>query len=739
MRPVLAVLALLLPAAAAAQTPAPSPAAPAAPLGAGEVRVRADSQGGDKGRYQFRGFVDLQAGELRIQADRLDFVEEPKPGGTARRIEAEGNVVFLRGEERLAGEKLRMDLDSGEGVFEGAVGYLQPGVLVEADRIERVDATTYRIHGGRFTSCYQPNPRWSFQASSATLEVDDKITAKNVLFKVKQVPAFYIPFFAYPIQKDQRSSGVLFPHFGYSSARGFNVGSGLFWAMGRSVDQTLYLDHYSRFGWGLGHELRYTLASPSRALFRSYFFRPQDTGGELEYDLDWTALQMLPFGAKANVSVREYSDLAFQQRIHENVNQFSTRSRRSTIDLTRTAGYTTLQLTADSAETFFVSGNTETTRTDRRLPAFTVNRASQRFRGTGLVFTFSGRAENLGYGTGDRYDRYSRIDINPRLSRPLNVSFLQVTPAVQVRYSRYGASLVDGAPEGPSVDRRFAELRLETVGPTVSRVFNTPGNFYAEKFKHVIGPEVGWTYRTAVEDFARVPKYDIHDYHLGTNQVTYALVNRLYAKRRNRATGKQDTLEVLQWRLGQTYYVNIGEGQNDFDPNYSSAFFGPGGVPAHYSPLQSRLRFRPTQHISSSFHYEYDVNFKQTRSLGLSASIGYDRLSLQGDWYRSRRAARRVENRVLTSDTARGSARLGLLPGRLTVEGSLDYDLLYQNLVQATARARWTVQCCGFTVEVLKSDYNIKQDRQIRFSIELANIGSIGNFMGQEATDGRRW
>ena len=38
----------------------------------------------------------------------------------------------------------------------------------------------------------------------------------------------------------------------------------------------------------------------------------------------------------------------------------------------------------------------------------------------------------------------------------------------------------------------------------------------------------------------------------------------------------------------------------------------------------------------------------------------------------------------------------------------------------------------GFQVELLQYDFGsqAKQDRQFRFSIELANIGSVGNFMG---------
>ena len=41
---------------------------------------------------------------------------------------------------------------------------------------------------------------------------------------------------------------------------------------------------------------------------------------------------------------------------------------------------------------------------------------------------------------------------------------------------------------------------------------------YSERFKHVIGPEVSWMYRTRVEDFNSIPKFDGDDYFLGTNE-----------------------------------------------------------------------------------------------------------------------------------------------------------------------------------------------------------------------------
>jgi hypothetical protein len=272
-------------------------------------------------------------------------------------------------------------------------------------------------------------------------------------------------------------------------------------------------------------------------------------------------------------------------------------------------------------------------------------------------------------------------------------------------------------------------------GPTFSKVFNTPGNFYSERYKHVIGPEVTWTYRTAAETFTEVPIFDGGDPVPGTNELRYALVQRFYSKRRA-GGARAEPYEFLTWRVGQTYYLNAAAAQ--FDPAYASSPFGaPGGEPASLSPLQSRFRLRPTRAFTTNFDLEYDVNFHQLKYVSLSAAANYARVALNASWFRGNRITDQVSRRGVNRDTVRTNARFVLWPSKFAVDGSIYYDLLNHDLKQWSARARYDVQCCGFLAEVINSDYNTKQNRQWRFSIELANIGSIGNF-GQSDGSGFR-
>lgn len=716
--------------------PAPAPAEAACDPSKGDVCVNAERlRRSEKDHLSWEGFVDLQFGDGRIQAEQLDLYTEPKPDGTtSRRVEASGNVVFLRGQERLSGESLKMDLTTGKGTFANAIGYAEPGVFVEAKSIERVDPHTYRINGGKFTSCCQPSPRWDFSASSATLKVDKKITAKNVVFRAKKVPAFYLPYFVYPIEQDQRSTGFLFPHFGQSSVRGFNVGTGFFWAMGRSLDQTVYADTFTKYGYGFGHELRYALPTPSRGSFRTYLLR-RDEGGGWEHDFNWTAVQQLPGRVRANLQVQETSTVTFQEQIQDSLDYASQRTRRSSLSLQRAFGRHNVALQADSNAFFFpqLDGTFQET-TQRHLPLLKVSGSAIKNQATGLVIAYDTRAERIENTDPDGSSKYARFDANPRLSRPFSVSFLQLTPEVQVRGTRYAKTDVAGeGTTGEPITRKYVEANVDMRGPNFSKVFDTPGNFYSERYKHVIGPEVTFTKRSGIdpEDFQVYPKFDQHDWLVDTSEVRYGLVQRFYAKRPGR-NGKLDAIEFFNWRISQTYYLDIDASQYDPNYNYETLFLGPGGEPTHYSPLRSQMRFRPNDFITSSFTLQYDVNFKQVRNFDLSTGVEYPTFRFDAGWSRGNNVARNPENRRRTYDTLRGSTRWAMVPGRLAMEARADYNILDKKLLRVSGVLRYDIQCVGFLVEYIRSEYGARVgERQFRFSIELANIGSMGNFMGQ--------
>lgn len=666
------------------------------------------------------------------------MVDEPRPdGSSAQKVEAKGNVVFMSGQERIAGESLRLDLDSGKGMFTRASGYLQPDVLFEAESIERVDADTYRLKGASFTACTQPNPRWMFKAKSATVDIDKRIKATLVGLRIKGVPTpLVIPYFQFPINPDQRSTGILMPRYGNSTganAKGREIGLGFFWAMGRSMDQTFYYDWFTQYGTGLGHEFRYIRSSASRGNFRSYFTR-QTGVNKWEYDLDWSASQALPHRFKATLTTNLYSSISSRQTLQDSLDYSSTRTRRAALGLQGPLGPAYLRVDADANDVFFYDDSVQRR---RHLPRVGISQSPTKIGRTGLSYSYDVTAEKLAQGDAPAGEsvvmqQYSRFDAAPQLTRSFSLPFLQISPRALVRFTRYGATYDDdGELQGPPISRRFFEGSIEARGPKLFKIFRLPGDFYSDKFKHTIEPEFLYTYRSKVEAFDSIPSFDYNDQYVGTNQVLYGLTNRIYAKRMGPA-GKPVTHEVLNWRLSQTYYVDISQKQNQYDPNYYSATFarGPNGEPSHHSPVQSNLTIRPTLTSQMSFGAEYNPNFKQFTSISLSGRINQPRVTLQGNWSRVVNTTEIAADRKPFVNTIRGSGRIILWPERLTVEGSATYDALQKTLLQTTTRVRYGIQCCGFAVERVNYNTRYRQENKLTFQIELAGIGSIGSFLG---------
>ena len=60
------------------------------------------------------------------------------------------------------------------------------------------------------------------------------------------------------------------------------------------------------------------------------------------------------------------------------------------------------------------------------------------------------------------------------------------------------------------------------------------------------------------------------------------------------------------------------------------------------------------------------------------------------------------------------------------LSASTDYDLIKDSMIRSSARLRYSVQCCGLMVEAIRFNFNSRDETQLRFAVELENIGSIG-------------
>jgi hypothetical protein len=289
-------------------------------------------------------------------------------------------------------------------------------------------------------------------------------------------------------------------------------------------------------------------------------------------------------------------------------------------------------------------------------------------------------------------------------------------PSLEPRY--------DLGPDGPPLTRRYAEGRVELMGPSVSRIFNNPTHLYSDRFKHLISPEIVWTYRVSTENNAFIPRFDALDNFPPTNELRYGLTQRFYAKRKGR-DGKLNTVEFMSWRVFQTYYFDIP--QTASDANFSSALLSPSGEPVHQSAVRSQVRFRPLSEFSIDWTQEYDPNFKTWGRHDLSTGIRIGRGNLNGTWSRSKRYRIKTDTLVTAEDAVAGNLGLDVVPGRLGVSATSTYSITNNKFLEQSASLRLNVQCFGLMLQFSRRRiFGDEMQSQFGFAIDLANLGTIG-------------
>ena len=84
------------------------------------------------------------------------------------------------------------------------------------------------------------------------------------------------------------------------------------------------------------------------------------------------------------------------------------------------------------------------------------------------------------------------------------------------------------------LNRQFFTLQTQFVGPVFNRIWDTPDNGYAEKFKHTVEPFVTVQKTTSIDNFTRIVTLDGTDSFVGGTNLNYGLNNRFFAKRKSR-------------------------------------------------------------------------------------------------------------------------------------------------------------------------------------------------------------
>lgn len=272
------------------------------------VRLEADAMHGSYSdeRFEAIGAATLQQKNLTLHADSIWFDKRRNEAG------AVGKVTLLEKGGTLVGDDLLLNFTSGEARLSHAKVHLtEEGFNLSGETIERLDESNYRVTAGNFTACTATPPAWKFGASTVDVEVGGYASARNMVFYLRDIPVFYLPYFLYPV-KTERESGLLIPHFGLSQLRGVETYLAYYQVLGRNMDATLFLDTYSKAGLGKGLEYRYILGEINKG--ETFLYHVSGIGERKDvFAGHWEHSGVLPGEISLRANLEYVSDRSYLQ------------------------------------------------------------------------------------------------------------------------------------------------------------------------------------------------------------------------------------------------------------------------------------------------------------------------------------------------------------------------------------------------------------------------------------------
>ena len=738
-----------------AQIAAPAPST-SLPLGIADYSSWKFEQEGD--HLHLIGQAAIRGTQLQFFADEVDLYF------TTNRIVASGNVVFTNADGRIAAERVEFNTATGIGTFYDASGIMSlgakagvsmganiaafggqdPDVYFYGQTLEKLGPRKYRITRGGFTTCVQPTPRWEVTSGSVVLNLDEYAVARNTLLRVKGVPMMYLPILYYPIQQDERATGFLLPTYGASTLRGQSLSNAFFWAINRSQDATFFHDWFTHTGMGEGSEYRYIAGLQSAGNVRAYRFVQHETDftqsgqtttlpAKISYEFTGAATQALGGSARGRMRLDYFSDVLTQQLYHQNVYLASRRSRLIEGSVSDVFGPLSATFLYQRNETFNSDTNSVLYGSTPRISAIL---APQQLFGAPIYASLNSEYAYLPYraltnGVATLDNSLSRVDVAPSLRVPLSrLTFLSVNTSAAHRMTYYSRSYdARGVAVPGSFLRDYTQLRTEVVGPTLTKIWDTPTSGYAERMKHVIEPAFTIDYTTPIDDYKQTPILtDTSDFIIGgTSRLTYGLTNRLLYRSKAIDGARGQTREFVTFGVQQTYYSNHESSR--YDTAYASSSVN--RIPVDLSPVALNVRVSPSARIDANSRLEYDVSGLGVAvwTLGTVMSAGQSSGSLQ--------YSRRRFSRTSTPDTYfSGSTSLRSPNGHFTGTYALSWDITHSTVVSQNILATYMAQCCGLQVDFQNFNYPsssgfpIPADRRINFSFVLAGLGTFSNFFG---------
>jgi len=257
-------------------------------------------------RAELSGEVRVRRGMERVDADWLGYDRG------LNRIDASGDILLEQPGLRITGEEGHLSLDPLRGAITSSqYRLLDIPARGSAERIEIENRERSHYSNIDFTTCRPGHDAWALEAKDLEIDTAEGVgTARDAKLRFQGLPILYTPYLTFPVG-DKRKSGFLWPSFGSSGDRGFEISTPYYFNLAPNYDATLTPRVMSKRGLMLGGELRYLTRPQEGKIYAEIL--PDDRGASSEEPstrgaVSWKGSGTLAPGLQSNVNVNYVSD-----------------------------------------------------------------------------------------------------------------------------------------------------------------------------------------------------------------------------------------------------------------------------------------------------------------------------------------------------------------------------------------------------------------------------------------------
>ncbi|MCX5707624.1 MAG: LPS assembly protein LptD [Candidatus Omnitrophica bacterium] len=560
---------------------------------------------------------------------------------------AEGHVRIVDPKGSMEGEKLIYNFNTKIGIVQNA-GFTSPPFFGRTEKAEKLNESHFKAAQGYVTTCDFDRPHFRVKSKTIDMYPGDKIIARDNTLCLGSVPAAYLPYLSQSL-KDRNMIVQLSP--GYSKKWGGYLLSAYRHNLTDKVTNRLYLDYRDRLGFAEGFGTNFSKTQLGNGDLKFYYTHERPKASEEKGEFE---RYFARFRHKWNIDekttlIDEYYKIKDSKRslLGNDYNVLKDYFPREYEADSQPISYSLLTHSfSQSSASLMVQRKINPWYDDpqlEKLPEFNYNLPSLQLGELPLYFDHTSQAgsysmkhkvpaaENADYAS-------NRLDTYNKLSLPVKVSFIDLTPFAATRETIYDKDI-----NGSHLAPRTVFYTGTEASTKFYRIYDAETNFLdldINGLRHIVTPIISYNYNpeptisgSRLKQFDGVDSIDLN------NSIDFELSNKLQTKRNG------VPIDLANFIVSTAYYFHKITDTADFntdtltrtvtDKELGNYFFKLELNPYSWMSVHSDAEYDRKNDDFANINYDFSFNCGKERTLAFGqryAKSGGNDMTLGYDW-----------------------------------------------------------------------------------------------------------